>query len=229
MATLETLRRVVGGKIGLDYTNAGTERDLIDEWCSQGVREVLLRSHCYVGTSTITTTASEWQYDLSYAVMAITQIWRDGETNPMIRVTPEEIIELRRSSSGTSDATTLRWALQGTNMILLWPTPTAAFDINLIYVPRPTELSFDTHDPSTSTYGGVPVEYHKAIEMYALAEAADWDDDASSQAGLTYRARFEDELRNVRAGTNRKGGRLPQARVGRRRFGARDNDTYPAV
>lgn len=227
MATLEKLRRVVGGKIGMDYTNAGTERDLIDEWCSQGVREVLLRSHCYVATSTIDTTADEWQYDLSYAVMAIVQIWRDGETYPMVRVTPEEIIDLRRSSSATSDATVLRWALQGTNMVLLWPTPTAAYSINLLYVPRPTELSFDTHDPSTATYGGVPVEYHKAIEMYALAEAADWDDDTSSQSGIAYRARFEDELAKVKSGTAWKGGRMPRARVGRRQV-RYNSDVYPA-
>jgi hypothetical protein len=104
----------------------------------------------------------------------------------------------------------------GTNQILLWPTPDEEYDISIIYIPRPTELTFDSHDPSDPTYGGVPVEYHKAIEMYALAEAADLDDDASSRMGMDYRARYLEEVQNINRVLNRKGGPMPPARLNRR-------------
>lgn len=212
----------------MDYGNAGTDRDLIDEWCNQGVREILVRTQCYVAASTIATTADEWQYDLSTSIMAVQQIWRDGETNAMVRVTADGIIEFRRSNSNTtSDSTTLYWAMAGSNQFLLYPTPTAAYNISLIYVPRPTEMSFTTHDPSTSTYGGIPVEYHKAIELWALSNASDHEHEGRSQSGQKYLVEFEAYIGRIKAGLNRRGGRLPAARIGRRRGRVVGNGTYP--
>lgn len=225
---LEQLRRSVGRKTGMDYSNAGTDRDLIDSWCNEGVREVLLRTHCYVAAADVQTTADEWQYDLSTNIMHITLIWRDGETEPMIRVSPEELIELRRSNGTATDAATLRWALAGTNMLLLWPTPTAVYDIDFVYVPRPSEMSDNSHDPSSATYGGIPVEYHKAIELWALANASDHEHEGGTQRGVNYLAQFDEYLKRVvRPGVNRKGGQLPPVRVGRRSSFRHDNDRYP--
>ena len=226
MATLETFRRVVGNKVGLDYENAGDERDLIDEWCSQGVRDVLMRTHCFVDVTTLTTTADEWRYDLSYSVMAIKHIWVEG-SDSMVRVSPSEIIDYHRADAST-DGSVTRWALLGTNQLLLWPTPSTEYDISLIYVPAPSALTFDTHDPSDQAYGGVPTEYHKAIEMYALAEAADYDDDQSSAVGLAYRQRYEEEIMRIKAAVNRKGGPLPPVTLNRRRYRVRSReDIYP--
>lgn len=227
MATLETLRRTVGRKTGMDYSNAGTDRDLIDSWCNEGVREILIRTGCYAVTTEITTTADEWQYDLSYSVMQIKHIWRDGETSPMSRVTPDEIIELRRANSSDSDSTTLRWALLGANMLLLWPTPTSAYDINLLYVPRPTEMGANEHDPSAGTYGGIPVEYHKAIELWALSNASDHEHEGRTQSGQKYLLEFEAYIARIQAGVNRKGGALPRAKVGRRSPRVEANGIYP--
>lgn len=208
MANLEKLRRVVGGKIGLDYQNPGDERDLIDEWCSQGVRDVMLRTHCYVATSVLSTTADEWQYDLAYAVMAIKYLWRDGSTEKMIRVDSEQIVEMRESANQDVPGTVIQWAMLGGNQVLVWPTPTEEYQMNIIYVPRPTELSFDTHDPQDPTYGGVPIEYHKAIEYFALAEAADYDDDAGTAQGDRYKALYEAEIRRVKTSLDGKSGRM---------------------
>ena len=227
MATLEALRRSVGRKTGMDYSVAGDDRNLIDSWLNEGAREVLVRTQCYVATSTISTTASTWQYDLSYAIMAIRLIWRDGETDAMVRVSPDEIIELRRANSASSDSTTLRWALVGTNQFLLHPTPTSVYTINLVYVPRPTEMASNEHDPSSATYGGIPVEYHKAIELWALSNASDHEHEGRTQSGQKYLVEFEAYIARIKAALNRKGGRLPVARVGRARRPITDNGVYP--
>jgi hypothetical protein len=228
MATLEHLRRTVGRKSGMDYSNAGVDRDLIDTWINEGVREVLLRSHCYTAASVLETTADEWQYDLSTNIMVIKLIYRSSEDSPMERVAPEEILDLRRATGTGSDATTLRWALEGANMLLLWPTPTSAYDINIVYVPKPAEMSANEHDPSSGTYGGVPVEYHKAIELWALSNASDHEHEGRTQSGSKYLVEFENYIsRVVRPAVNRKGGLLSPARVGRRPRFASSNDAYP--
>ncbi|MBA2707090.1 MAG: hypothetical protein H0U59_04715 [Gemmatimonadaceae bacterium] len=225
MATLEQFRRSVGRKTGMGYDSAGTDRDLLDQWLNEGVREVLLRTHCYTTASTVTTTANEWQYDLSSNIMAIVSIWRDGQDAPMVRMQPEEI-QNYRSSSGSGSIT--RWATSGTNMLLFWPTPTAEYTINLIYVPRPTELSFDTHDPSSATYGGVPVEFHKAIELWALSNASDHEHEQGTQRGVSYLAQFDEYIKRVvKPALARKWGVQPRSRIGRRRYTAWDNDRYP--
>jgi hypothetical protein len=80
-------------------------------------------------------------------------------------------------------------------------------------------MSFTTHDPSTDTYGGIPVEFHPAIRLWALAEAADYDDDESSEKGETYRRRFEEYLRvSLRRRVNGKGGALAPARLARSKY-----------
>ncbi len=224
MATLAQLRRSVGRKTGMSYSVAGDDRDLLDEWLSEGVREVLLRTHCYVQASTLTTTVDEYQYDLSYTVMAIKEMWRDGEL--MVRMSPDEIQGYRRSA-GSGSIT--RWSLIGSNMLYFWPTPTTAYDINIVYVPRPTELSFETHDPSSPTYGGIPIEYHKAIELWALSNASDHEHEQGTQRGVNYLAQFDEYIKRViKPAQARKGGILPRSRVGARR--ANDysrNDRYP--
>ena len=227
MATLETLRRTVGRKTGMEYSAAGTDRDLIDSWCSEAVREILIRTHCYTAATTVETTADEWQYDLSSNVMVVKLIWRDGETSDMVRVAPDEIIELRRSNSTSSSDSSLMWAMVGTNMLMFHPTPTSVFTVSLVYVPRPTELSFDTHDPSNPAYGGIPVEYHKAIELWALSNASDHEHEGRTQSGQKYLVEFEAYIARIKAGVNRKGGRLPAARVGRARRPITDNGVYP--
>ena len=223
--TLEQFRRTVGRKTGMDYDTAGDDRDLIDTWVNEGVRELLLRTHCYVAAADVTTTADEWQYDLSQNIMAIVSMWRDGEYNPMVRMTPTDIQGFRRSSGSGS---TLRWATAGTNMLLLWPTPTSEFTIDFLYVPRPTEMSFDSHDPSNPTYGGVPIEYHKAIELWALANASDHEHEQGTQRGVNYLAQFDEYVKRVvKPAVARKWGPLSPAKIGRGRTHGFDNDRYP--
>lgn len=227
--TLQELRRSVGRVVGMDWENAGDDRNLIDSWCSQGVKEILTRTHCHTSASVLETTADEWQYDISATVMAIISLWRDGETSPTIRVTPDQIIEFRRANGTGTDSNQLRWALSGANLLLLWPTPTVESELSILFVPKPTDMSEGTHDPATSTYGGIPAEYHEAIELWALSKASDHEHEARTQQGVNYMARFDEYIKRVvRPGLNRKGGPLPPARVGRRgRNYVPANDVYP--
>jgi hypothetical protein len=88
--------------------------------------------------------------------------------------------------------------------------------VTMYYVPKPTEMSSASHDPSSDTYGGIPVEYHAALIEYAKWKMADYDDDGSSQMGLVYQQEYERLVRKCLKRKRRKGGRsLGRAVVGR--------------
>lgn len=216
MATLADLRTRVTSKLGLDNTASGAEQLLVDSWLNEGVVEILLRTHCTVETGEMTTTANVWSYQLSTSILAIRDVWREestGAINPVIRVSEQEILDLHRATS-SSDASYLRYATTGANLLLLYPTPSATYTIDLLYVPRPTAMSSGTHDPSTLTYGRIPTEFHKAIEYYALWQGAEYDENQGSQGGERYRTLYENYLAAIiRPAMRRKGGvELPQVR-----------------
>ena len=215
MATLADLRTRVTSKLGLDNTASGAEQLLVDSWLNEGVVEILLRTQCTVETGEMTTTAGVWDYQLSTNILAIRDLWReDGSaTNPVIRVSEQEILDRHRGSS-SGDSVHLRYATAGSNLLLVWPTPSSAYVIDLLYVPRPTAMSSGAHDPSSLTYGRIPAEFHKAIEYYALWQGAEYDENQGAQGGERYRALFEDYLATrIRPAMKRKGGsELPQVR-----------------
>jgi hypothetical protein len=229
--TLETLRRAVASKLGLD-NSAGNERDLIDEWLNQGVLEILLRTHCTVEAGSMNTIADTWQYQLDTDILAIRDIWREDSSaavEPMVRVSEAEILNYHRGT-GAADASRTRYAVTGSNLLLLWPTPSSVFALKLLYVPRPTAMSAVGHDPSTLTYGRIPTEFHKAIEYYALWQGAEYDDSRPSEYGRQHEQNFEKALHRIRASMQRKGGvDMPRARTrswrGRRSL-VRENDRY---
>lgn len=227
MATLGTLRSTISAKTGLE--NSGEEQELIDRWINEGIREILLRTHVNVECADLNTAADTWKYILPSGMLAIKEIWREGARAPLTRVGEEEILEYRGVDSNGSDPDLTRYATIGSNMLLIWPTPTAAYSLDVFYVPKPTELSAASDDPSVEGLGRIPSEFHKAIELYALAEAGDYDDDRSSQEGDRYRARFEQYLTQVMVpAIKKKGGTtMPRARIRNRRRLSRANDRYP--
>jgi hypothetical protein len=100
---------------------------------------------------------------------------------------------------------------------MVWPTPASSSSLTIYYVPEPTEMSSSTHDPSISTYGGIPTEHHKAIELYMLSECGDYDDDQTSAQGARYAQLYETEVLKIKRAQKFKGGRrLPPARPGSR-------------
>lgn len=209
MPTLAQFRTRIAAKLGFDNTASSAEQSLIDSWVNEAVVEILLRTHCTVETGDMAVTAGTWDYQLDTDILAIRDLWKQGasgDVEPVIRMSEQEILDLHRSST-TSDAAYLRYAVSGANLLLVWPTPSSAYTLHLLYVPRPTTMTDGAHDPSVSTYGRIPTEYHKAIEYYALWQGAEYDENQPAQGGERNRALFENYLAAViRPAMKRKGG-----------------------
>lgn len=114
-------------------------------------------------------------------------------------------------------------------MLMLYPVPAATDTLTIYYIPVPSAMSASGDDPSTASLGGIPAQLHPAIEFYACARAASYDDDQSSAQGQRYLDRYQNEIRRYRLLMKRRGGRrMPRAQVGRP--GTRihhTNDVYP--
>lgn len=210
MATLATLRNVVAQKIGLT-NDVAADQPLIDEWINQGITDFLLQTGCKVISATMTLTAGSNDYSLSTDILLMKDLYltSGGNTYGLTEVTVPQMIELRRRSA-TTNSPVLYYAVAGGNLFMVYPTPSSADVVTLWYVPRPAVLS----DPAL-TPAEIPAEYHKAVEFYALAEAADYDDDTTSAQGQRYREEYDKWVFKARKHLNRKGNvRAPKIVVG---------------
>jgi len=219
----------VASELGLDNTAAGADQLLIDQWLNQAVRDVLLRTHCYVTSTTQALVAGTTDYQLPATTLAIIDINGPTTGNRFEYMTPEDIFELRRRNIGLTGATRA-YAVLGSNLLMMYPTPSAAETLTVYIVPKPTEMTTGANDPATSTYGLIPTEFHRALELYAFAKGASFDDDESSKMGQSYEQQYEQFLaRIIRPAVNRKGGsKMPRARIGGRSTLLRTrNDIYP--
>lgn len=228
MANLATLRLRVYRKLGLDQTASGDEETAVTSWLNEGVLNVLLDTHCYIDTTTLDLVAGTYDYDLqatlATAGTGMLEINKliDSAGIPFLRVSPEEIYDKRRASGATASSGTRRYAMDA-NLLMIWPTPSTAETITLYGVPYPAALSATADDPSSVTKGGVPEWLHKAIEYYALAEGADYDDDFSSQMGDRYRNLYGQEIAKFRMRQAKRGGRkLSRSRFTRRKHASHD-------
>lgn len=242
MATLVQMETEVHFELGLAATTAGTEKTLVDGWLNSGVVDVLARTGCYVVSAAVSLSAAEGDYDLladlgldTLAVRSMRWTSTNGGGVPE-RVSPEEIERLR----ATPDAQASGWpasyyAVAGANLLMVWPTPTAADTITVIHTPRPTAMSLSSHDPSNATYGGIHAEWHDAVVLYAEWKGASGSDDQSSAQGERYRVLYEGQdgnhgrLAQIRVASRKHGGRMGRAVFHpSRRRPARGNSIYPA-
>jgi hypothetical protein len=217
LATFSILKSRVSKRLGLDETGSGTEDVLVGYELNDAVREVLLDLKINVNSSTMSLTAGQQNYELDAAILAINDmsITSGSYVYRLERTTPDEILRMRGASASTSQVRF--YALNGNDLLMVYPTPAAADVITILYVPRPTEMSSGSHDPSDETYGGIPVEYHNALIEYAAWKMADYDDDQSSQQGVMYQGNYENLLRKYKRRIRGKGGRSQgRAVVGRR-------------
>ena len=233
MSTFAQLKSNVSKELGLDETAAGDEDTLLGRRLNQAVREFLLDTHCYVKAGTFTAVANQADYDFqsttSYitmsggggpesakVILAIETLY-DSNNVPLERVNVSEIDEFRRASATTATAAQRFYAFDGANLFMLWPTPSTAEAFSIRVVPRPTEMSSAAHDPSDPTYGGVPAEYHEAIEKWACWYMASYDDDVSSTQGDRYLGQYQMQVSKCRRAMKLKGGRRQaRLRLGRR-------------
>lgn len=199
MTTLANFRTRVSAKIGLDNTASSADQSLVDSWINEGIVDVLCETQCNVDSQTVTPGASA-DYALSASVLGIIDMYTTsgGTDDPLDQVSVSDLLEMRRNGSTSTGGSVVSYALAGTDLVLFYPTPAAADTFTMYYVPKPTAMSGSADDPSSASLGGIRSDFHKAIEFYALAEAADYDDDGSSAQGERYLARYENELGKIR-------------------------------
>lgn len=220
MATLAVLEQSIVDQIR--SLNRTTHSTALKRWLNEAVRDVLIRTGVKVTSSTVSLTAGTADYTLDAAAMRIKAATFDGDPDrPLRQVSPAEIDEMRARGDATASDSDDVWyyALSGTDLFMIYPTPSATGTINLRVVQKPTEMSSDAHDPSNATYGGIPVEHHRALEMYGLWRAAQYDRTEAFRYGELFREQYERELTLIRGVVNLKGGTtLPRGRVGRSRY-----------
>jgi hypothetical protein len=219
LATFTVLKSRVSKTLGLDETASGNDDTVLGYELNDGVREFLLDTHINVNRSESTIVAETDDSEISSAVLAIDDIQvagTDGQIWLPTRTTPAEILRMRRATSGPT-GTARYYALNGHDLLMWFPALAVGDVVTMYYVPKPTEMSSAAHDPSSDTYGGIPVEYHPALIEYAKWKMADYDDDGSSQMGAVYQMNYERLVRKCLQRKRRKGGRsLGRAVVGRR-------------
>lgn len=224
----------MASELGLDNTAAGAEQLLIDQWLNQAVRDVLLRTHLYVASTTQAIVAATTDYQLASTILALLRVVSPtsgaNAGRDLRYVSADELFEMRRLNLGLSDFAR-SYAVMGSNLLLIYPSPSTNETWTLYYVPKPTEMTTGANDPSTVTFGNIPTEFHRALELYAFWKGASYDDDASSKIGAEYERQYELFLAKViRPAVNRKGGaRMPSARIGARTtILPSRNDVYPS-
>lgn len=206
MSTLADFRANAVAILGLDATN---DQTLIDFYANEAVREILLATRCYV-TSTTATGISTSDSDVSAILPSgfldiVKMYWTSGGSDFLLeRRQFDDLVDLRRNT--TAVGPTKFYAFLGANLIAWHPAPASGDTLTIYYVPYPTAMSSPSHDPSSTTYGGIPKEQHNTIESYVLWKMADAIDDASSQSGRVYEQNYEKQIAQFRRDLRKRGG-----------------------
>ena len=221
MSTFLELKTEVAEEIGsIDVTTDATK---LGRFLNRGVRDFLRRTKCYVESDTFTPNALNYTLDSS-ALMVI-DLYYTSSSTPLEQVSVAQINRIRRGAISVGAAFPRFYAFQNP-LIMFDVAPTATATLTCINVPVPTAMSADANDPSTATYGGIPVDYHDAIAYYAEWHLGSYDDDSSSAQGSRYREWYLDRVKDCKREMTLKGGVvLPKAVAGRRAF-ARARDIY---
>lgn len=213
MASLANFRLAVQRELGLDTTAGAADEVEIDRRVNEGVVDFLLRTGCKVTSSTLTLTAGTSDYTIDTGILHIVDLYLTsaGDVFTPNRVSHFELLELRRANSVASSPS-MKYAVMGSNLLLVYPTPDAADVLTMYSVPRPVTLSAGANTPSE-----IPAEFHPAVELYALARLASMRDDQTSAQGQRYTDAYEQWVTRAKKAKNLMGGsRLAPARVGRR-------------
>jgi len=226
MTTLAQFRSSVAGEIGLTNTVAGDQTS-IDNWVNQGVTDVMVRTNCQVRCANLTLTAGVANYTLPTSILAIMTCDQvsSGINYQLEQAQLEDILAMRRASSAYVSPAQY-YAVAGSDLFLIYPTPALSSDtVSIYYVPRPVVLSASSDSPSE-----IPSEFHPLVEYYAFYRAATYTDDSSSQGGQVYLQRYEMLIKQMKRNIGLAGNhRLPQASIRslRQRLPFHDRSTYP--
>lgn len=230
--------------MGLDTTVGSNELKLQQRWVNRGIVDILKKTRCYTDLGTMTLQAGITDYRIDPNILQvdnITLVDTTGAPFELDVIAMADLLPYLNPSIATTTMPTYA-AIEGT-LLRVAPVPSSAVVLTYIYVPKPTEIpadgttGSDSLDPSTATYGGIPLENHDVIVAYMLWQAARYDQQGGGffrghafAPGSAFRADYDQLIKEMKHAYRHKAGRgLNPAQVGypdRKGISTR-NDTYP--
>lgn len=221
---------------GLDDTVGSDELKLMQRWYTRGVKDFLIKTRCYVDIGQMQLQANNTDYRIDSSVLVVDNITLPDTTGNPYPLEIVNMIDLLPYLGATvAPGAPTKAAIEGTLMRVA-PAPSSIVTLTYVYVPKPTEVAadgtttYDTIDPSTATYGGVPDEYHEGILAFMAWKAADYDDKTTALRVQDYRKGYEGLCTDTRKQHRRKSGRgMHAGRVGypNTQGPSSRNDVYP--
>lgn len=218
--TLGELRYRTMKSFGLDIAN-GDERSMIDQWAYEATLDFLRQTKMTKKTAELSLSAGIGDYELSLDIMAFEDPWIEfvsGNQSRLLRpVDSYEIHQRRLYESVTTGDGPAFYALEGENLLLIYPSPASSGDVlNITFLEKPAPMTGYTQDPTAAAFGRIPQEHHPVLESYVRGKAAGFVRD--QQGELFYMSQYDEGVRRSKGRMNTKGGvRVSGARVGRRR------------
>jgi hypothetical protein len=215
-------------ELGLDKTNGSDEYLLMVDWANDGVVDVLMETRIHLDTGDQALSAGTDDYYQDASILAVDERTIEANTFPIQLVSISDIFEARRGSASSDYV--MKLAFEG-DLMMVWPTPSSSVVVHYVYVPKPSPMTSDTHDPSVSTYGGIPSWAHPAILSYMLWRGSRYDEKKTPHTPSQYHDFYQLELQKIRKRLKRIAGRsalgMTAGYPGRPSAG-RFNDIYPA-
>lgn len=181
---LATFRARISGAIGLSNIASSTEQGLIDGWVNEGVVDFLRRTKMHTRLASMALTAGQYSYELDTDILAMKDLWIDPSSGTSALLEPKNASDIlyMRTLVSSPAFPTMYYSLEGANMLLLHPAPSSSADtLHILYVPRPAAMSVTADTPSATANGGIPAEFHPALESYAKWKAAEHADRQDAQ------------------------------------------------
>lgn len=220
----------VGKKLRLNRDSGSAERTLMANWYDDAIVEVLLETGCRVEVGDMALTVGVDLYRVDVSILAVkNERIMSGSQNYTFEVVPwQRILDAQRGvGAGTYPSMV---AFEGT-LMMVWPAPQTVDTIRFLYVPRPSATAQDTDSASDDTHGGIPSEYHRALEYYMLWQGAEYDATGAPMTPKDYHDAFYAECARIkkRLRARRHRGLTPAVvgYPGRQSQSPRRNDVYP--
>lgn len=164
--------------------DSAEEWQMIQDIVNEAIVDINVRTRINMRAVTLNLTAGSDEYEFGSAILQIHNLFRgSGELEEAM---PGDIG--RYHDLGLTGGA---YAIVGFNRIRLSWVAAAGESLEAEYTPAPTALAVDGDDPSVSTKGNIPVQFHPAIVNYACWKLADYAGDQGSGRGDKYRAWYE--------------------------------------
>lgn len=198
--------------IGLDDTPGSDELILMQGWVNAGIKDVLVKTRCRLDEGDMTLTGGVTDYRIDDALLAADMAVISDDIGPrrMTSVSNDTINDILLRTSVTVGEFPLYFYGRG-DFFRVAPPPPDGTVVRVFYVPKPTEIPADgtTHDDqadlANGTYGGIPEEYHDAVQAYCLWAGAQYDDKGGGfyrghafAPGSAYQAVYQDRVKEIR-------------------------------